>query len=104
MAFTNYSDLKTEIANYLGRSDLTSQIPTFIRLAEERLARDLRTRHMLKVSQATMTADDSTVALPSDFLAMNEDGRMARLTGWGWETQTQKRVGHLLRLLDVSFF
>lgn len=72
MAFTNYSDLKTEIANYLGRSDLTSQIPTFIRLAEERLARDLRTRHMLKVSQATMTADDSTVALPSDFLAMKD--------------------------------
>jgi hypothetical protein len=72
MAFTNYSDLKTEIANYLGRDDLTSQIPTFIRLAEERVARDLRTRHMLKVSQATMTADDNTVALPSDFIAMKD--------------------------------
>jgi hypothetical protein len=72
MAFTNYSDLKTEIANYLGRSDLTAQIPTFIRLAEDRVARDLRIRHMLKVAQATMTADDNTVALPSDFLAMKD--------------------------------
>ena len=72
MAFTNYSDLKTEIANYLGRDDLTSQIPTFIRLAEDRVSRDLRIRQMLKVSQATMTADDNTVALPSDFLAMKD--------------------------------
>jgi hypothetical protein len=72
MAFTNYSDLKTEIANYLGRDDLTSQIPTFIRLAEDRASRDLRIRQMLKVSEATMTADDKTVALPSDFLAMKD--------------------------------
>ena len=72
MAFTSYSDLKTEIANYLGRGDMTSQIPTFIRLAEERLRRDLRIRQMLKVATATLTADDSTVALPSDFLAMKD--------------------------------
>ena len=72
MAFTNYSDLKTEIANYLGRDDLTSQIPTFIRLAEERLRRDLRIRQMLKVVTASTTADDSTVSLPADFLAMKD--------------------------------
>ena len=72
MAFTNYADLKTEIANYLGRGDMTSQIPTFIRLAEERLRRELRIRQMLKVATASMTANDSTVALPTDFLAMKE--------------------------------
>ena len=82
MAFTNYSDLKTEIANYLGRDDLTSQIPTFIRLAEERLRRDLRIRQMLKVATATTTVDDSTVSLPSDFLAMKDlhiDGNPVRV-------------------------
>ena len=72
MAFTNYSDLKTEIANYLGRSDLTAQIPTFIQLAEKRLERDLRIKPMLKVVEATMTAGDSTVGMPSDFLSMKD--------------------------------
>jgi len=72
MAFTNYSDLKTEIANYLGRDDLTSQIPTFVRLAEERLRRDLRIRQMLKVATANTVADDSTISLPADFIAMKD--------------------------------
>lgn len=72
MALTNYSDLKTEIANYLGRDDLTSQIPTFIQLAEKRLERDLRIRQMLKVVEATTTAGDSTVGMPEDFLAMKD--------------------------------
>ena len=72
MAFTSYSDLKTTIANYLARSDLTTQIPDFIRLAEIRLQRDLRTRQMLVVATATTTASNSTVGLPTDFLEMRD--------------------------------
>ena len=72
MAFTSYSDLKTTIANYLARSDLTSVIPDFIRLAEERLRRDLRIRQMLVVATANTTAGDSTIGLPSDFLEMRD--------------------------------
>jgi hypothetical protein len=72
MAFTSYSDLKTTIANYLARSDLTSVIPDFIRLAEERLRRDLRIRQMLVVATATTTGGDSTVGLPTDFLEMRD--------------------------------
>lgn len=72
MAFTSYSTLKTTIADYLARSDLSTKIPDFIRLAEERLRRDLRIRQMLKVATTTTTAGDSTVALPSDFLAMKD--------------------------------
>jgi hypothetical protein len=72
MAFTSYSALKSTIADYLARDDLTTQIPDFIRLAEERLRRELRIRQMLKVATATMTAGDATVSLPSDFLAMKE--------------------------------
>ncbi len=55
MALTDYSSLKTSVASYLARSDLTDQIPDFIRLAEERLARDLRTRKMLVVARADTT-------------------------------------------------
>ena len=72
MALTNYSDLKTTVANYLARSDLTSQIPDFIRLAEDRLRRELRTRQMLKVVTTTTTAGDSTISLPSDFLQLRD--------------------------------
>ena len=72
MAFTSYSTLKTKIGEYLARTDLDAQIPDFIRLAEERLRRDLRIRQMLKVATATTTADDSTVSLPADFLAMKD--------------------------------
>ena len=70
--FTNYATLKTTIANYLARTDLTDQIPEFIRLAEDRLRRDLRIRPMLKVATASTTAGDATVSLPSDFLAMKD--------------------------------
>lgn len=68
MAFTSYSDLQTAIAGYLARSDLTSQIPDFIRLCEVRLRRDLRIRQMLKSVTTATVASDSTVEIPSDFL------------------------------------
>jgi hypothetical protein len=72
MAFDSYSSLKTTIANYLARSDLTSVIPDFIRLAEFRLQRELRIRQMLTVAQASTTGGVSTVGIPSDFLEMRD--------------------------------
>jgi hypothetical protein len=70
MALATYSDLKSTIASYLARNDLTVQIPDFIRLTEIRLRRDLRIRQMLKLSSTTMTGGDNTVGLPVDFLEM----------------------------------
>lgn len=70
--FTSYTTLQSTIADYLARTDLTAQIPEFIRLAEDRLRRDLRIRQMLKVATAVATTGDSTVSLPSDFLAMKD--------------------------------
>ena len=72
MAITNYSGLKTSVANYLGRSDLTAQIPDFITLAEYRLQRNLRIRQMLKTATASTTGGDNTVGLPSDFLELRD--------------------------------
>lgn len=72
MAYTSYSDLQASVANYLGRSDLTTVIPDFIRFAETRLSRDLRTRVMLKSATATMTGGDPRISLPTDFLEIRD--------------------------------
>ena len=72
MALTNYTDLKATIASYLARNDLTSIIPDFISLAEQRLRRELRIRQMLVVATANTTGGDPTVGLPSDFLEMRD--------------------------------
>jgi len=70
--FTDYTTLQATIASYLARSDLTATIPEFIRLAEDRLARDLRIRQMLKIVTTTTTSADGTVEIPADFLAMKD--------------------------------
>ena len=70
MALATYSDLQTTVANYLGRSDLTSQIPDFITLAEVRLSRELRIRQMLTVGSISVTS--STFSIPSGFLAIRD--------------------------------
>lgn len=72
MSLSTYSDLQTSIANYLARSDLTSQIPDFITFAENRLRRELRIRQMLKSVTTATVANDSTVELPADFLQVRD--------------------------------
>ena len=72
MSYTNYSDLQASVAGYLGRSDLTTQIPDFIRFAELRLGRELRTRQMLNSATAPTVANDARTALPTDFLEIRD--------------------------------
>lgn len=72
MAISTYSDLKTAVADYLARSDLTSKIPDFITFAENRLRRELRIRQMLKLVNAQTTANDATLSIPSDFLEIRD--------------------------------
>lgn len=62
MAFTTYTELKSELADWLyGRSDLTSQIIGFIALAEARFNREIRTRDMDALSTLTITDGVATV-------------------------------------------
>jgi hypothetical protein len=70
MALDTYSGLKTTIADYLNRDDLTSAIPSFITLAEAKFNRKLRVRQMVK--RATATLDTQYFAFPSDFLQAKE--------------------------------
>ena len=72
MSFTTYAELQTTIAEYLARTDLTTEIPDFIRLAEVRLRRDLRIREMLLSSTITCVPSTATVAIPSDFLEVKD--------------------------------
>jgi len=72
MSYTNYTDLQASVASYLGRSDLTTEIPDFIRFAELRLARELRTRQMLNSATAPTIANDARTALPTDFLEIRD--------------------------------
>lgn len=66
MAITNYSELKTSIANFLARDDLTTQIPDFISLAESRMSREMNARSQEKRATATLTSGDAFVSLPTD--------------------------------------
>jgi hypothetical protein len=68
MSLSTYSNLKTSVANYLARTDLTDQIPDFISLAERRMRREVRIRQMLVSATLTATAGNNKVTLPTDFL------------------------------------
>ena len=70
-AFTSYDNLKTNIADYLARQDLTDKIPMFVALAEKRLNRDLRLRQTLQQSTYNLTSGFQ-VPTPSDFLEMKD--------------------------------
>lgn len=57
MAISTYSELKSAIADWLNRDDLTSVIPSFIELAEAELTRNLRHRKMIVRADATINSE-----------------------------------------------
>lgn len=57
MAITTYAELQASVANWLNRSDLTSQIPDFIALAEAEMRRVLKTR-FVQTETVSLVADD----------------------------------------------
>jgi hypothetical protein len=66
MALTTYNELKSSVADWLNRTDLTAVVPDFISLAEAQIERTLRTRQM--IVRATASIDTEYSAVPSDFL------------------------------------
>ena len=70
MSLSTYSEIKTSIANYLNRDDLTSVIPDFISLTENRLDRELRVRVNMTRAETTTTASASFYNLPSDLIEL----------------------------------
>ena len=70
MALSTYSELQTTVANYLNRDDLTTLIPTFITLTENRLNRELRVRANMVRATTTTTAGQAFYDLPSDLIEL----------------------------------
>jgi len=66
MAITTYAELKSSIANWLNRDDLTSVIPDFISLTEAGINRDLR--HCKMVNRVDATLDSRYVQMPADWI------------------------------------
>jgi hypothetical protein len=66
MALSTYAELKSAIADYLARSDLTSQIVDYITLFEAAACRRLKVRPM--ETSTTLTPSSGTASLPSGYL------------------------------------
>lgn len=65
MAITTYDELKTSVADFLNRDDITSTIPTFISLAEANMQRKIR--HWRMEKRSTAEIDTQYSAIPADF-------------------------------------
>jgi len=66
MALSTFDELKTAIADFLNRDDLTATIPTFIALAEAEMNR--RLRHWRMEVRATLSTNDQYNELPTGWL------------------------------------
>ena len=70
MALSTYGELKTSIANWGARSDLTSLIPDFVALTHKQIMRDLRGHLRLQKRNTAFVIDGEYVAVPVDFLEL----------------------------------
>ena len=80
MALATFADLKTAVADFLNRDDLTAVVPTFVALCEADLNRKLRT--IAQETRSTATLDAQYSDLPDDWLetiSIRIDGATTRL-------------------------
>lgn len=68
MALSTYNDLKSAVANWLRRSDLSPYLDDLITLAETRINREVRTREL--ESALSVTVSSGTATVPSDFMGL----------------------------------
>ena len=70
MSFT-YDELKTAIQDYTQNTETSfvNNLPVFIRVAEERILKNVQLTLFRKNATGTMTASNQYLAAPSDFLA-----------------------------------
>ena len=70
MAITNYTELKSTVADWLNRTDLSAVIPSFITLAESYFNQEERLRNQKSIVRAIATFNAEYEALPGDYLEM----------------------------------
>jgi len=66
VSIETYAELKTAVANFIDRTDLTSRIPEFITMSEAAIGRDVRIRQMEKRAIADISTE--YVDMPTDFI------------------------------------
>lgn len=66
MAISTFAELKTAVANWIDRTDLSSRIPEFITLFEAQVNRRLLVRP--QTTSTTITMSSGSGSLPSDYL------------------------------------
>ena len=88
MTISTYTTLKDAVASWLHRSDLTTQIPDFITLAESRINRKLAL--LLQETEATLTAtiNSRVMATPTRFASP--------LGLWLTTYQPRQELGYML--------
>ena len=69
MSLTTYEGLKSSLANWLNRTDLTTEIPDFISLAEDRLSQEVRIPTIEKTISITLDSNGA-FDIPADFLEL----------------------------------
>ena len=67
MALDTYAELKTQVAAWLHRNDLTDRIPTFIEFATHRLNRSITSPRM--EASTTLSVVNGIASIPSNFRA-----------------------------------
>lgn len=65
MAISTFAELKTAVAAWINRDDLTAHLPEFIALAEARLNRSMLTAE--REGEVVSVTDDEELSLPDDF-------------------------------------
>jgi hypothetical protein len=70
MSLATYADLKTAIANWTKRTDLTSYLDDLIRVAELRIEREVQTHDMEAALSMDISSSTSMAAIPADFLSL----------------------------------
>ena len=70
MAIDSYTKLKTSVATWLDRDDLTDNIPDFISLAEDRINRHIRVRSMEHRAEMSTASGQEYYGLPDGYIQM----------------------------------
>lgn len=65
-AIADFAALKTQVAAFVNRTDLSAQMPVFVGMAEALIRRDVRVRSMETIVTGTLTGE--TLAQPSDLM------------------------------------
>ena len=71
MPLSTYDELKASMADWLVRTNLTAQIPDFIRMNEAQIERNPKVRTRQMIARAVASTSAEFTVLPIDFLALH---------------------------------